>query len=119
MTTGKPIDPPVVRDGRSALPALEIDWDRFGRYLEDSGLSEDDKRAYIETLWSIMVSFVDLGFRLSPVGESCGKPALSSADAGLGVGGMVECGDTPPTHAFEDAAADAMATSSDRRTDVV
>lgn len=43
-------------------PQLTIDWDAYGQYLEKSGLSDDQKIALIETLWSIVVSFVDLGF---------------------------------------------------------
>ena len=51
----------------NGLPALSIDWELYGQYLDDSDLSEADKRACIEALWSIMVSFVDMGFRLAPV----------------------------------------------------
>jgi len=52
---------------KNGLPALSIDWELYGRYLDDSDLSEADKRACIEALWSIMVSFVDMGFHLAPV----------------------------------------------------
>ncbi len=55
----------------NGLPALSIDWELYGHYLDDSDLSEADKRACIETLWSIMVSFVDMGFRLAPVPDIC------------------------------------------------
>ncbi len=43
-------------------PQLTIDWDAYGQYLEESDLSDDQKIELIETLWSIVVSFVDLGF---------------------------------------------------------
>ncbi len=56
-----------------SLPALSIDWELYGHYLEDSDLSETDKRACIEALWSIMVSFVDMGFRFAPVPDICGQ----------------------------------------------
>lgn len=63
-------------------PALTIDWDRYGDMLDASDLSDDQKRAFIETLWSIMVSFVDLGFGLNPVQKACGEPLdLSSLGA--------------------------------------
>ena len=52
-------------------PALSIDWDLYGRYLEESDLSDDQKREFIETLWNIMVSFVDLGFGLHPLQQAC------------------------------------------------
>jgi hypothetical protein len=56
---------------KNGLPALSIDWELYGRYLDDSDLSEADKRACIEVLWSIMVSFVDMGFHLAPVPDIC------------------------------------------------
>lgn len=114
MIRDDPIDPPSPPEGRTRSPALVIDWDLYGQYLADSGLPEADKRALIETLWSIMVSFVDLGFRLSPVAETCGLVESEATDAGLPV---VSCGDITATQAFEGAAADAMATSSPGRTD--
>ena len=35
-----------------SLPALSIDWELYGQCLEDSNLSETDKRACIEALWA-------------------------------------------------------------------
>lgn len=114
MATEDPSDLPEVPDSGNRLPALVIDWDLYGQYLEESDLSEADKRQLIETLWSIIVSFVDLGFRLSPVAESCGLPDAEANAAGRPVLG---CEDTT-TRAFEGAAADVVASSSDRRADV-
>jgi len=48
-------------------PSLTIDWDLYGQYLEDSDLSDAEKRQFLEALWSIVVSFVDLGFGVHPV----------------------------------------------------
>jgi hypothetical protein len=56
-----------------APPTLAIDWDLYGQYLDASDLSDADKRAFIETLWSIVVSFVDLGFGLHPTQQTCGQ----------------------------------------------
>ena len=58
-----------------APPTLTIDWERYGRYLDDSDLTEDQKRQFLQTLWDIIVSFVDLGFRLNPQTEVCGEIA--------------------------------------------
>lgn len=52
-------------------PSLTIDWEAYGRYLDDSDLTEDQKIELIETLWSIVVSCVDLNFGLSPVQQNC------------------------------------------------
>jgi len=51
-------------------PSLSIDWDLYGTYLEDSDLSDEQKREFIETLWSIVVSFVDLGFGIHPLQQA-------------------------------------------------
>ena len=73
MTRMKDHKTPPDIGNRTELPTLTIDWERYGRYLEDSDLSEEDKRAFIEALWSIIVSFVDMGFGINPVQEICGE----------------------------------------------
>ena len=50
---------------------LSIDWELYGSYLDQSDLSDDQKREFIESLWSIVVSFVDLGFGIAPVQVAC------------------------------------------------
>ena len=114
MTSEESIDPPNQPGGPKKLPTLAIDWELYGRYLDDSDLPEADKRLLIETLWSIVVSFVDLGFRLGPVAESCGQAGRPDTDAGAAV---LDCGDTTTTQAFEGAAVDSPASSSARRRD--
>ena len=56
-----------------AKPVLKVDWELYGEYLEASDLSDAEKREFIETLWSIVVSFVDLGFGLHPTQQTCGE----------------------------------------------
>ena len=75
-------------------PALTIDWQLYEHYLEESDLSDDDKRLFIETLWSIMVSFVDLGFRISPVEEICGEIDPLAALAEKSVRDVIQLEDT-------------------------
>jgi hypothetical protein len=94
-------------DAPGQPPALTIDWGLYEHYLEDSDLSDDDKRALIETLWSIMVSFVDLGFRLSPLQnvceqEICGEVAPIDPAVQKMAADMVRSKDTH--NAFENAA---------------
>lgn len=66
MLTGTPSTSELDKDG---APTLSIDWDLYEQYLEESDLSDEDKREFIETLWSIVVSFVDLGFGIGPESE--------------------------------------------------
>lgn len=51
----------------SAATGLAIDWKLYSHYLDDSDLSDDQKRDFIETLASIMFAFVDLGLDLHPL----------------------------------------------------
>ena len=48
-------------------PALSLDWEVFGAHLDASDLSDDQRREFIEVLWSLVVSFVDLGFGTHPL----------------------------------------------------
>ena len=57
----------------AARPGLRVDVDAYQAYLEDTDLSDAQKREMIEALWSIVVSFVELGFGVHPVQEACGK----------------------------------------------
>lgn len=55
---------------------LEIDWQLYEEMLGESDLTPDQKRQFLEALWSIMVMFVDLGFGIRPT------PDLAVPDPG-------------------------------------
>ncbi len=61
----------------SSHKALTLDSSLYEKYLEESDLSEEQKQEFLETLWSIIVGFVDLGFEVHPVqqatSKSCGQ----------------------------------------------
>lgn len=48
-------------------PTIAVDYDRYLHYLDDCGLDETKKREFIDALWSIIISFVDLGFGVHPL----------------------------------------------------
>lgn len=55
-------------------PRLTIDWDAYLPFFEDSDIPEEQKRALIEALWSIVLCFVDLDFELgSTLAQACGQ----------------------------------------------
>tara|TARA_R110000850_G_scaffold82085_2_gene176313 strand:+ start:152 stop:523 length:372 start_codon:yes stop_codon:yes gene_type:complete len=62
-------------------PTLTIEWDAYLPFFEDAEISEDEKRELIEALWSIVLSFVDLGFGIHPVQQACGKSDDPKSDA--------------------------------------
>jgi len=55
------------------VPALRFDWADWLPYLEDQDVPEEQKRVLIETLWGIVVAFVDLGWQLNTSPESSGE----------------------------------------------
>jgi len=69
------------------VPSLRFDWNDWLPYLEDEDIPEEQKRALIESLWSIVVAFVDLGWQLNPKPKFCGneidlKAILNAIDNG-------------------------------------
>ncbi|WP_299970725.1 hypothetical protein [uncultured Roseobacter sp.] len=63
--------PDETHDPLQPRPTLSIDWEVYAAMLEDSDMSLDAQRELIETLWSIVVMFVDMGFELNPVQQIC------------------------------------------------
>ena len=61
-------------------PTLTIDWETYGQMLADSDLSEDEQIELIQTLWSIVVAFVDLGFGIHPAQQCCGEEGMITTD---------------------------------------
>ena len=68
-----------VDEKRGHTPTLLVDYAKYEKMLEESDLSENQKQEFLETLWSVVVSFVDLGFGVHPLqqcqedneGEDC------------------------------------------------
>ncbi|KZD12408.1 hypothetical protein [Oceanibaculum pacificum] len=63
-------------------PVITVDYDLYAHYLEESDLSEDQKREFLQALWNLVVSFVSLGFGVHPAQQveiACGKLFKSSS----------------------------------------
>jgi hypothetical protein len=76
------------------MPALGIDWDFYMRLLEDSDAPDEQKRELIETVWSIIVAFVDLGFGVHPIQQACdaacGQNEIFAQISAQDLSGMVD-----------------------------
>jgi hypothetical protein len=59
--------PKTGADDASGFKALTLDVELYQSFIDDPAMSDADKRDLIETLWSIMVSCVDLGFGIHPL----------------------------------------------------
>lgn len=71
MSKQKP--PAVSTEANQNKLGLVFDWQDWLPYFEDADIPDDQKREMIETLWQIVVAFVDLGFDLNPQQQSCGQ----------------------------------------------
>ncbi|MET4129231.1 hypothetical protein [Roseovarius sp. MBR-6] len=74
----------------AARPTLSIDIDRYQAYLDGAELTPEQKDAFLRAMWSIVVTFVELGYGVHPLQEACGKvyetdarPPAQAADAVL------------------------------------
>lgn len=76
---------PTEGNNAGMRPVVTFDAARYEHFLEEMDLTDEQKRALLEALWSIIVGFVDLGFGVHPVQQSCGQNAQDdSATAGQG-----------------------------------
>ena len=57
----------------AARPTLSIDIDRYQEYLDGSGLTLEQREEFLRAIWSIVVTFVELGYGVHPLQEACGK----------------------------------------------
>lgn len=56
--------------GTKEWPALQLDVEYYQSFLDDEDITEEQKKELIETIWNIVVSFVDLGFGIEPVQQA-------------------------------------------------
>ena len=60
---------------------IHFDWQEWLPYIEDADLTDAQKQEMIETLWSIVLAFVDLGWEVGAAPkETCVQvPDLKAA----------------------------------------
>lgn len=54
-------------------PSLTIDYGLYWHYLENSNLTDQQKRDFLDDMWLIIVFFVKLGFNVNPLQEAVGQ----------------------------------------------
>lgn len=84
-----------------AKPTITVDVERYQAYLDDSGLTDEQKREFLQALWSIIVAFVDLGFGVHPLQEVCGKDTQNGSDSVKQEFDAIELGDISDTEENE------------------
>ncbi len=60
---------------RDPTPTLAIQFDaqEFAHFLDESDLTNDQKLEYIQTIWGIVLQFIDMGFGIHPIQQACGQ----------------------------------------------
>ena len=53
--------------------SVEIDTEKYQKMIDDPSLNDSQRKQIVESLWLIIVSFVDLGFGVHPADQTCGK----------------------------------------------
>lgn len=96
-------------------PGMKIDFSRYLPILDDDDISDEDKRALLEALWSITLSFVRLGWGKNAAQQAlasrqmreivCGQAPLSSRDGGDESAIMIKCEDQDLVEEFTIAVA--------------
>ena len=95
-------------EGMADRPVVTVDYDKYAHFLEDAALSEDQKREFLQTLWNIIVGFIDLGFGVHPAQQAqnpCGQLAENLPPSALTAPDRVKCADSLLIEKFEEAAA--------------
>lgn len=62
----------------SSKRTLTVDVKRYQEFLDGSGLSGEQKEEFLRAVWSVVVTFVELGFGVHPLQEVCGKDSDSA-----------------------------------------
>lgn len=91
---------------RSPAPAISLDYELFAHFLDDADLTEDQKREFLEALWSIIIEFVALGFDVHPAQQAqlaCGKLSQSRTNPPITGPDAVECEGPFLANDFSDA----------------
>lgn len=57
----------------SASPIVTVDVEKYQSLIDDPSLTQEQKEEFLQALWSIIVSFVELGFGVHPLQEVCGQ----------------------------------------------
>ncbi len=65
--------------------AIVLDVDYYQAMIDGADLTDEQKREFTETIWSLLVSFIDLGFRVMAKDEFCGSDQTGGLQDGQDV----------------------------------
>ena len=65
----------------SAKRVITVDVEKYQHFLDGSDMTDAQKEEYLQTLWSIIMNFVELGFGVHPLQEVCGQIAENGGES--------------------------------------
>ena len=65
----------------AARPTLSIDTTKYQNYLDGANLTPEQKDEFLRSMWSIVVTFVELGYGVHPLQEACGQVHESAGES--------------------------------------
>lgn len=74
-----------VKFGASAKRMIKVDVERYQAFLDGTNMTDAQKEEFLQAMWLIMISFVELGFEVHPLQEVCGKDGQGDTQSALGV----------------------------------
>ena len=67
-------DTKIINDASEASTraplSVGIDYELYGKYLDEWDGTDEQKQAFLETLWSVVSGFVALGFHVHPIQQA-------------------------------------------------
>lgn len=57
----------------AARRIIKVDVERYQSYLDDTGMTDQQKKDFLQAMWLVMMSFVEMGFDVHPIQHVCGK----------------------------------------------
>lgn len=57
----------------AARRIIKVDVERYQSYLDDTSMTDQQKKDFLQAMWLVMMSFVEMGFEVHPIQHVCGK----------------------------------------------
>ena len=99
------IETETALDYISHRPVITVDVEKYAHLLDDPDLTDQQKQEFLQTVWNIIVGFVDLGFGVHPIQQAqdnCGESMNNHGENTMPANNRLESRNTKLTDRFAD-----------------
>ena len=75
----------------AARRIIKVDVERYQSYLDDTGMTDQQKKDFLQAMWLVMMSFVEIGFEVHPIQHVCGKASSPGNETSINELDAVNC----------------------------